>query len=496
MLNSALLVSLFGLSAARHHLEHRATSGCYPQAANTNGDTLTVITTGETPGGFTAPPRGWNSWGIQDNPRTTPSYPSSLSGYPNETFILQQCSVLAGDAYANAGYTLCSIDGGWDSSTTDDYGRIVQNSTLFDDMASLASTLHDMGLLLGIYSQPNVPCDATNKTIYGTDILIGSTFDGSEDTSGNCYFNYSNPDTQTWHDTQIALWANWGVDMIKLDYITPGSQIGDSGEPSNTSAAAIAYHQAIINSGRQIRLDLSANVCRNSPYLGLWEANADSIRVAVDINAAGSSKFLGSMWKVQGTIEQYRQYINQVLEANTAMVVYPDLDNMFIGNGENVTGITDGQRITIASHWIGASANLILGSDMTSIDDLGLQLITSASSISAAEFCATYPMQPRNPGTGSNQAMQLQAWLSGPDGDGNAYVLLTNLGENEGRGGYDTVGTGNLTVTVSLADLGLDGSSYAVTDVWNGTVTTVESGGSLSAVLDDGNSQFLQLTPA
>jgi alpha-galactosidase len=38
-------------------------------------------------------------------------------------------------------------------------------------------------------------------------------------------------------------------------------------------------------------------------------------------------------------------------------------------------------------------------------------------------------MQPRNPVMGSNQAAQLQAWITGPNEHGKAYVLLTDLGQ-------------------------------------------------------------------
>ncbi|ETS73189.1 hypothetical protein PFICI_15134 [Pestalotiopsis fici W106-1] len=496
MLVSSLLICLSSLAAAQSLIAERAISGCYPLASNSTGDSSSFIKTSKSPQGFVSAARGWNSWGIQANPRTIPGYSSTIAPYVNQSFIIEQCTVLSGSAFVAAGYDLCSIDDYWDSTVSDEYGRITYNATLFD-MPTLATKLHDMGLKLGLYARPSAPCDAANKTISNTDILVGSLFiSGLEDARGNCYLNYSNPDTQLWHNALIDLWASWGVDMIKLDFLTPGSIIGSLPIPDNTSAAAIAYHDAITNNGRQIRLDLSSNVCRNEPYLGIWKSSADSFRIAVDINSSGAAKFLGSMWKVQGTIEQYRQYINLLVAAEETMSLHPDFDNMFVGNPESVSGVTDAQRITIASHWIGASANLILGSDMTNIDDLGLKLATSQESIEAAKFCGRYPMQPRNPGTGSNQPMQLQAWIAGPDDDGQAYVLLTNLGANLGRGGYVDLGSGLQNVSITLGDLGLTGSGYVATDVWFGNVTTVEAGGGLSALLDDGNSQFLRLTLA
>lgn len=77
------------------------------------------------------------------------------------------------------------------------------------------------------------------------------------------------------------------------------------------------------------------------------------------------------------------------------------------------------------------------------------------------------------------------------------YVLLTNLGPNQGKGGYVAVGSGEQNVTVTLADLGLTGSQYKATDVWFGNITTiVEAGGALLAILDVGESRFLQLAVA
>ncbi|KAL4902186.1 hypothetical protein BDW74DRAFT_186949 [Aspergillus multicolor] len=488
MLPRASLLSLFAGLA-------KGASDCYPLAPSTTGDSLTIIKNGETPNGFLNAAKGWNSWGVQASPRTTPSYPMSIYPLVNQEFIIEQCTVLADPDILAAGWDLCSVDGGWYSSMTDNHGRLVYNSTLFN-IPKLSDYLHSLGLKLGLYSQPGTPCEAANKFIHGTNITVGSTFSGDEDINGNCYFDYTNPDTQLYHDSLLALWASWGVDMIKLDYITPGSIIGNAGYPADTSASATAYHNAIANSGRQIRLDLSANLCRAEPYLSIWEESADSIRVAVDINSYGASVFVG-FWRIQQTIENYRQYVNQILAkgAGRRMITRPNLDNLFVANPASVTGVTDAQRIMLMSFWIGSSSNLLLGSDMTNIDDLGRRLLISSSSIAAAKFCNGYPMQPRNPGSGGNEARQLQAWLSGPSGSGEAYVLLTNLGENLGHGGYVTTDSGVVNMSISLQELGLKGRGYTARDVWFGNVRTVAEGGGLSAVLGDGEAAFWRLVP-
>jgi alpha-galactosidase len=116
--------------------------------------------------------------------------------------------------------------------------------------------------------------------------------------------------------------------------------------------------------------------------------------------------------------------------------------------------------------------------------------LTSAESIAASNFAALYPMQPRNPGTGSNLAQQLQAWIGGPSPSNEAYVLLTNYGPDQGQGGFGTSLAGVQEVTISLSDLGISGP-WNFTDVWNGNSSIVSD--SFTAYLDEGYSTFLNL---
>ncbi|KAL4762917.1 uncharacterized protein BDW70DRAFT_158521 [Aspergillus foveolatus] len=329
-----------GIGAAAAQLTDEA---CWPHAPNTTGGPLTVLQTSKSPNGFLRSARGWNSWGIQPTPYTTPSYPKEeLGRVINQEFIISQCTVLTDPAIRGAGYDLCSLDGGWYSSLTDEFGRITYNASLFD-IPALSST----------------------------NVSLGLAFIDHVDKNNNCYFDYENPDTQLYHDELIALWASWG---------------------------RLRTTARFERSGRKIQLDVSSDVCRSQPYWGIWNSNADSIRVDTDINAYGSDVFV-NMQHVQRTVEDYRKFVNlQVVDAQ---------------NDKPVT-----LRANLDNLW----------------------LITSPSSIAAADFCAMYPMQPCNPGMGSNQAVQFQAWIAGPDEHGEAYVLLTNLGPNLGDGGYVTVG--------------------------------------------------------
>jgi alpha-galactosidase len=196
----------------------------------------------------------------------------------------------------------------------------------------------------------------------------------------------------------------------------------------------------------------------------------------------------------QRSIENYPQFITLQAARNKPMTIHPDLDNLFVDNPEKVTGLYDSQRITLMSLWIGASANLILGSDLTNLEELGRKLITNPESMAAADFCSRYPMQPRNPGTGRSEGKQLQALISGPSEEGEAVAILTNLGANRGNEGYWSWWRGVQDLEISLWDLGVEDNGeqcWIVRDVWEGDIGIVKRGGSLEARLDAGESRTL-----
>ncbi|KAF9071307.1 glycoside hydrolase superfamily [Rhodocollybia butyracea] len=383
-------------------------------AAAASSVPLFSLTVDQTPNGFNSAARGWNSWGIEDNPATDPSFVF------DQTHIEQQCDILATSGLINLGYTTCSVDFGWSLDSGDANGRVIANSSLFD-MADLGDHLHSEGLLLGVYVRPGGWLTDLNKTILGTDITIGSVCTGDNGLN-QCNWDYGADGVQQWHNSVVDLFAEWGVDFIKLDFITPGSPQNGANLPANTSLSVVNYHNAIAQSGRQMRLDISWKLARDDVDFAIWQSNSESFRTDQDINNGGTQ-----------------------------------LDGVD----------SDDERFTIMTHWIGAGSNLILGSDLTNIDATGMSIISNAEAISVADFAAKNPMRPRNPGTGLGDAQQLQAWIGGPNSTGNAFVVLANYGPDQGSGGFGTSLTGAQNVSVTWADLGINGS-FSVRDVWQG----------------------------
>ena len=283
-----------------------------------------------------------------------------------------------------------------------------------------------------------------------------------------------------------------GVDFIKLDFVTPGSPDNGANLPPDSSGSVIAYHKAIQQSGRQMRLHISWKLDRSKQFFSIWDANADAMRTDQDLNNSGETTFV-SWATVQREIDNYRQYITTVSAYSHVLNIHPDMDNLFVGNPASMTGVTDQERQTIMTHWIGAAANLIIGADMTNLDAFGKNLLTNPNAMQVAEFTSKYPMQPRNPGSGGNGAKQLQAWIAGPDETGAAVVVLANYGPDAGQGGFNTTLSGTQKLEVSWKDLGVSGS-FGVFDVWAGKNLGSQSK-SLSVELGEGASVLYKLTP-
>lgn len=178
-----------------------AITGAAAAPAASAATPLKVISYAQTPGGFRTPARGWNSFALQANPNAGPSFKF------DQSHVLTQCSVLASDGF-KGNYDYCSLDSGWSvGDHGDDNGRLIYDSSLFD-IPTLASSLHEQGLKLGVYVVPGAFISDRNKTILGTDTTIGEVCTGDEGLI-RCIFDYTRPETQQWHNSVVDQFASW-----------------------------------------------------------------------------------------------------------------------------------------------------------------------------------------------------------------------------------------------------------------------------------------------
>ncbi|ORY15015.1 glycoside hydrolase superfamily [Clohesyomyces aquaticus] len=448
-----------------------------------------------TPNGFTTPPRGWNSFGLQ-------SLQDGKKLVLNQESVIAQCDNL--ETISHLGYTYCSLDSGWSVGCNgDENGRTIYDSSIFN-IPALATILHDKGLKLGIYINPGFFSGDKDKVIEGTNVKfssIAATGDGNPEFNCRLNANWDVPGAQEYCDSNVKLWASWGVDYIKLDYVNPGSPEGGT-LPSNSSGAVACYHRAIEKIDREIFLEISWKLDWRLDWANdIYKSSADAMRMDQDINNSGEGTLV-SWSTVQRTIEMYRQYIlaQQERGANFALTIYPDLDNLYVGNAQSLTGITDEQRKSVMAHWIGAGSSLLLGSDLTQLDDFGLFLLSDGLANEIAGFTAKYPMRPLRGKAGETAGYQHQVWIAGPDpATGVAVILASNYGtQGDSRWFIEEPSDDPYTEKIILdSNYGLNGElDYLVEPAWNSTQKfTLAASEPWRVTLGDSATRMFRVTP-
>lgn len=196
----------------------------------------------------------------------------------------------------------------------------------------------------------------------------------------------------------------------------------------------------------------------------------------------------------------YRRYMVRESSRYSAVRAYPDLDNLFVGNGKSKSGLTDDQRRITYSHWIGSGANLILGSDMTKLDDLGLYMLQSDQfNWIADNFANTWPMIPTVGNDNLDQGSRFQTWVGGPDDSGNALFVIVDYGDDTDLDFEYTSddGSGDWSFGSDvLVDNGLDASCYSAQNLWNPSNNgDLEAFSSFSVKLSNEKVLMLLLSP-
>jgi alpha-galactosidase len=143
--------------------------------------------------------------------------------------------------------------------TMDQWGRLLPQPTKFPSafggkgFGPLAAYIHSLGLKFGVHVMRGIPRQAVwaKSPVKGTN---GITADMVADTNSKCPWmnhmyglNMKKPGAQEYLNSLLQLYAEWGVDFIKVDDLSrPYSELEVEG-----------YSKAIKNCGRPIVLSLS-----------------------------------------------------------------------------------------------------------------------------------------------------------------------------------------------------------------------------------------------
>ena len=404
---------------------------------------------------------GWSSWSQEA---------LKGEGWLTEAEIKVQSDELKSSGLQSHGYVYINIDSGWQGGF-DEYGRPTANTAKFPDgMAATIQYIHNHGQRAGIYWIPGVqqPVYDSNPPILGTSYFIdeivqpnvpGNAFSFGQSNPWHKKIDFTQPGASAYINSVVDLFASWGVDLIKLDGVTPGSD--HNSLTIDNRADVAAWSQAIAQSGRPMWLTISWAL--DHSYLSTWQTYSNARRIEDDVDC-----YCSTLTKWTSVSRRFGDLATWQSDAGPA-TGWNDLDSLDIGNG-NQDGLSNDERQSAMSLWAIANAPLYTGDDLTQLDSFGLQLLANDAVIAVD--------QSGIPGS-QIQGGNTPVWASSIGG-GICYVALFNL-----------TASGS-TVTANWSSLGFSGSA-AVHDLWSDSDLGVFNG-MFSTVINPHASRLLRVT--
>ena len=322
--------------------------------------------------------------------------------------------------------------------TMDQYSRLQPAPEKFPSATNgagfkvMADYVHAKGLKFGIHIMRGIPKQAVrqNTPIFGTSARAAdianrqSTCPWNPDMFG---VDMSKLGAQDYYDSLFNLYASWGVDLVKVDDI---SRPYDDGQKAEIEA----IRKAIDKSGRPIVLSLSPGdtpIERGEHVM----THANMWRISDDF--WDSWEPLHGMF---GRLDKWTKY--------RAPGAWPDADMLPFGIVEfkRPTNFTKDEQVLCMTLWSIARAPLILGADMTKLDEFTQNLLTNPEVIAVNQQSAKNHQISRKD--------DLITWAAAVPNSSDSYVALFNAQSSE-----------QSPVSVSFADLGITGKAK-VRDLW------------------------------
>jgi hypothetical protein len=395
---------------------------------------------------------GWNSWD---------AYGLTIT----EAQFRQNADVLA-KSLKPFGYTLAVIDEGWflknplQHETPDQLGYEIDANgryipvperfpSAIEDgkntgFSALGNYVHSLGLKFGIHIVRGIPRKSLDRNL----LIAGSSFHARDaaDTTDPCPWDPTNwgvrdtPAGQAWYDSLMKQYAGWGVDFIKVDCI--------SDHPYKPTEIRM-IHRAILKSGRPIILSLSPGptspgIAKEiSPYAQMWRISDD----------------LWDIWKIpshrpRGLYDQFELAAAWAPFAHPGN--WPDADMLpfgylgpLPGDGEaRQSRLTHDEQKIMLTLWSMARSPLILGANLTQLDQWTLKLITNRDVLDVDQFAHDQRQVAREGNT--------VAWTAAGK-NGIRYLALFNLNDRE------------KTINRSYAFYNLTAKTYSSRELWSQT---------------------------
>ena len=387
------------------------------------------------------PPMGWNSWDCygpavnEDTVRKNAEFMAKhLKQYGWEYIVVDiQWSQPTADNHEYHPFTeLCM----------DEYSRLIPAENRFPSskdgkgFAPLAEYLHSLGLKFGIHIMRGIPRQAVhqNTAIKGTD----KTAREIAKTSSICQWNTDmygvDPEkdgARAYYDSLFNLYAQWGVDFIKIDDICR--------ELPHEEGELLMVSESIRSCGRDMVLSLSPG-----PAI---------------LEKAELYKQCANMWRITDDFWDQWELLYNMFERAEKWCIHsgagnwPDCDMLPIGailqdyGPDNYTKFTEDEQITMMTLWCMMRSPLMIGGEMTKFDDFTMNLLTNAELIEVLNNThSAHPLY-RRVVDGAEQI----AWFTSHNDGKSYYIALFNCGEEERE----------ITAALPFA------ADFTVTDVWS-----------------------------
>ena len=367
------------------------------------------------------PPMGWNSWDC---------YGASV----NEETLLKNAAWMAEHLKPYGWeYIVCDIE--WSEPTADsteyhpfadlcmdEYSRLIPAPNRFPSAADgkgfapIAEKIHATGLKFGIHIMRGIPRQAVhrNTPVLGTEATardLAHPYSCCRWNTDMYGINPQAPGAQAYYDSIFQLYAEWGVDYVKVDDICDtNNRLLD---PYSGAPEIEMIRRAIDRCGRGMVLSLSPGP---APIEHAWhlKEHANMWRITDD---------LWDDWRLLKAMFERCE----VWQSHVGPGCWPDCDMLPLGvircfqpfYGEE-TRFTRDERITLMTLWCIFRSPLMMGGDLPRTDEWTLSLLTNPEVLRLTNrACA-----PRQVLRTEEEAV----WTS-KDENGSTNIALFNLSE-------------------------------------------------------------------
>ena len=297
------------------------------------------------------PPMGWNSW-------------NCWGSFVSQEKVLSSAKAMVDKGLVNHGWQYINIDDGWQGLRGGKSTALMPNRK-FPNMKGLADEIHAMGLKIGIYSAPWVGtygghigsyCDNADGTYDWVSKYANENdrYDvGPKQTIEhwvNCHFG-----KYSFVKNDVQQWADWGIDYLKYDWY-----------PNDV------YHvKEMEDALRSQNRDVVYSLSNRAPY-------GDAVQFEKMANCWRTTNDINDSWKNMSGIG-----FNQSKWASyTGPGHWSDADMLVVGMvgwGPSLhrSHLTADEQYTHISLWSMLSSPLLIGCDISRLDDFTINLLTN-----------------------------------------------------------------------------------------------------------------------